>query len=108
MGNLGDEQGACAVRDVGAKAHDEATDEIHGITVDMGRLRGKSLEKRTEDNKDAAGGCTLLATESIGNVWGKEEDKEAAQSGNGTEDSKAVSCRIVEIWGVNFTSCPRH
>lgn len=87
VGDLGDEQRTRAIGDVGTEAHDETTNEVHGVTTCSVALLREALQQGAENYKDAAQSCAALSTESVGNVWSEEEDEEAAETGHGAKDA---------------------
>lgn len=68
MGDLGDEERAGAVGDVGAKAHDEAAGEVQGVSSGV-RLFRETLHQRPGDDEDASDGSALLPAKAVGDIW---------------------------------------
>lgn len=95
MRDLGDEQRARAVRDVGARTHDEAADEVH---CDSARaLFGEGLQESAGDDEDASDGGAGLSAEAVGDIRGEEEDEETAEAGHGAKDAETASSRVVKV-----------
>jgi len=96
MRNLGDEKRASRVGDVGAAAHDESTDEVQSIAFGTVASLRKALHECSDYDNDAAHCCAFLATETVGDVGGEEEDEETAETGHGAEDTKTTSFGVIE------------
>ena len=87
MRDLGDEKGASRVRDVGAAAHNESTDEVQSIASGTVASLRKALHQSSDNDDDTAECGAFLATEAVGDVGGEEEDEKTAEAGHGAENA---------------------
>lgn len=76
--DLGDEQRTGCVRDVAAHTHQPSPGKEHGLGVGA---PGKRLDDGADYNEDTTDGGSMTATQVVRDVWGEEEDSEAAEAG---------------------------
>ena len=54
------------------------------------------MHEGSDNDDDTVNCCTLLATETVGDVRGEEEDEETSETGHGAEDAETTSFGVVE------------
>jgi hypothetical protein len=89
--DLSNEERTSAVGDVGAEAHDESTGEIHGISLGGVGLVGETLDQGSDNDKQGPNGSSLLSTQTIGDIGGKEKNKESSEAGKGSKKSESAA-----------------
>lgn len=96
MRNLRDEQWARRVGNITTEPHDHSADVEHGVSGGIRVLLGQGLDKSTSNDQTAADCSTHLASQTIGNIWGKRQREHAAQSDDCAVEAKPGAGGFVE------------
>jgi len=50
-------------------------------------LLRKTLHKSADNDDNTTNSCAFLSTQSIGDIWSEEKDKETSEAGHGAKDT---------------------